>query len=247
MKAALYQLVAISLVIVAGAFCWTAARVQQGRVERDTRIVTLRLDGLPEDPDRTGATAQSWRRYLPWNNASVVLENRRRNWTARYWQARYDTLSQQDGRGVSILDDPALVFLAANGSYRIGELERDDWRLSLPRLDAILRSYAEVMTIRPGDLDAAYNYEYIVRLRDAITHGRFTSIESSHAVAHTPARGAPAAGASGQAATLHGRAGRRARVPDMNEFRIIIPRAGDEKASPSDVESSRGQTKRRKG
>ena len=50
--------------------------------------------------------------------------------------------------------------------------EGADRQATLRRLDAAIKTYTELLKKSPGDADAAYNYEYVVRLRDTMSKAK---------------------------------------------------------------------------
>ena len=61
-----------------------------------------------------------------------------------------------------------MLLLAANAAFRASAPQGADRRDAVERLDGVIRAYAEVLRKDPSDADAAYNYEYVVRLRDTL-------------------------------------------------------------------------------
>ena len=90
-------------------------------------------------------------------------------------------------------------------------------------------------------MDAAFNYEYAIRTRDALAKTRGAA----------PAKGAAKAAAKANETdlpagpTLHGRPGAPPAAVDMNQFKIVIPKRGDERKDAPDA--GKGGQKIRKG
>jgi hypothetical protein len=133
-----------------------------------------------------------------------------------------------------------VLLLSANAAFRASQAaaDRND---TLRRLDTAVKSYADVLrTSAAQDVDTAFNYEYAVRVRDALSKAR---------------PGAPAKAAAKQAQaessdlpsgpTLHGRPGAPPTKSEMSQFKIVIPKRGDERKD--NPEAGKGGQKIRRG
>jgi hypothetical protein len=98
------------------------------------------------------------------------------------------------------------------------------------RLDTLAKNYAEVLREEPNRTDAAFNYEYIVRLRAAIA-----------------ARRQPVAAVdpSQSQVTIHGHEGAPPAESDTKKFKMIVPMRPDERLEAE--KAGKGATKVRKG
>ena len=79
--------------------------------------------------------------------------------------------------------DPAILFLSANAGFRASQAATDRGDV-VRRLDNVVKSYGEVLKAEAGAcgtdtdacetraMDAAYNYEYAIRAREAMVRGR---------------------------------------------------------------------------
>ncbi len=97
---------------------------------------------------------------------------------------------------------PALQFIVANAAYRAGLAAGDDRDRLLRALDGAIGAYLGVLQASDGQRDAAYNYEYLVRLRADVASG-----------ADLPAAD------QGQ----HGREGEAPEDAALEEIRIYVP------------------------
>jgi len=122
--------------------------------------------------------------------------------------------------------DPQVLLLDANASFRTAQHDEDRSAV-LRKLDAAVKSYAEVLKANGNLPDAAYNYEYVVRVRDGLQRSQ------------SPTSSAP------REATLHGQSGAPPANADMSKFKILIPRRSDERKE--DLRAGKGNVKVRKG
>ena len=97
-------------------------------------------------------------------------------------------------------------------------------------MDSVVKQYAEILRENPADTEAAFNYEYVVRLRAVIA-----------------ARKQPVAPADANNANLsiHGLAGAPPEQSDMKKFKMIVPMRPDERLEAE--KAGKGTTKVKKG
>jgi hypothetical protein len=104
-----------------------------------------------------------------------------------------------------------------------------------------VKNYAEVLRRSPDSADAAYNYEYAIRTRDALAKARpgakpAAAPKASTAIAESDIPTGP---------TLHGHPGGPPPKTDMAQFKIVIPKRGEERKD--DPQAGKGNVKIRKG
>ena len=171
-----------------------------------------------------------WPAPLPVTTASIA-ELREQRATAEYWLANYAALAlPRDREGVVLEHDPELLFLAANAAYRSAQagLDRQDRQATLRQLESVLKAYADVIKSSPDNVDAAYNYEYVARMKDLLTRA------NQQPRAHLDAPLGPP--------TIHGRPGAVPRGADMTQFKIVIPKQGEEKDKGEERKDAPGAT-----
>jgi hypothetical protein len=171
--------------------------------------------------------------------------------SAGYWRTDYAAIApQHDANGVITETDPAILLLNANAAFRASQATND--RLdAVRRLDNVVKSYSEVLkapACGAGDracdgraMDAAFNYEYAIRTRDMLAKSRAPAAKNA-------AKAAAAATEEGDlpvGPTLHGRPGAPPAAVDMNQFKIVIPKRGEERKDAPDA--GKGGQKIRKG
>ena len=93
-------------------------------------------------------------------------------------------------------------------------------------------------------MDAAYNYEYAIRVRDVMNKTKPGAAAKAAAATHAAAPPAQA-GDLPSGPTLHGRPGGPPPASDMSQFKIVIPKRGDERKE--NPEAGKGGTKVRRG
>jgi len=138
--------------------------------------------------------------------------------------------------------DPELLLLGANAEFRASQHASDRGE-TLRRLDRAVKTYGDVLRTQSTP-DVAYNYEYVVRLRETAARGRQAPLRSGDTrMAQKTA--AEAASDLPTGPTLHGYPGGPPKGTDMSQFKIVIPKRGEERKD--NPEAGKGGAKVRKG
>lgn len=138
---------------------------------------------------------------------------------AQYWTGNYGAVNRDA--------DP---FLAANAAYRTAMAHGGDPRSVVTRLDDIAKRYADVLRDDPANEDAAYNYEFVLRLRRAAMQAKQTI---------------PGLDPAARGITVHGLPGAPPKDSDAKKFKMIVPMMPDERQEAE--EAGRSGRKIRKG
>jgi hypothetical protein len=231
-------LVAIVLFIAAAA-CWTEARIARRVADAHARLATLDYD-VEDEVDE----AMTPINRLPWPLGSLRDDVARRRARAGYWQSR-EQGEVANGASVAPLPglaganesaddsgkDPELMLVATNSAFRTVLREGGEGQAAVERLDAIIAAYREVLRTDPGNVDAAYNFEFVVRYRDYVARAR-------PARGRQPVKGpAPvpvqSTGDLPAGPTIHGTPGQP--PPDLpgGQFKTIIPQQREERDDPT--------------
>jgi hypothetical protein len=209
------------MLVAAGAVLWVVGSAEQRLASAERTLVTLRYEVAAEELETAVATNAAERLIADATGmATEAIDTRRK---AAYWLGEVDAFLQND-------DDPALKMLAADASYRALRAEGGTWQSVTTRLDAIAKRYADVLREQPQNEDAAYNYEFVVRLRTAV------------AAARRPI-GPLDLDATGL--TVHGHRGAPPEGSDTKKFKMIVPMRPDERMEAE--QAGRGAQKIRKG
>jgi hypothetical protein len=152
---------------------------------------------------------------------------------AEYWLKRYDTLApEHDASGALVERDGEALFTASNAAYRALDLNMTDRQALVRSLDGIIKNYADALRAGVERDDAAYNYEFLVRQRDALARTRGSAApQKSDATPASP--------------SIHGHQGAPPNAVDTSNFRIIIPKRSEER--DEELKPGTGDVKRRKG
>lgn len=216
MKSAASLIVIVVILLIAGTILWFAGKGEERLAAAEYSLVTLRYQRAAEDLDAargTGILDPLIRRISPAGANSAA---------ARYWDGEYETLADSD--------DPTLKLLAANAEYRMLRSTGGTYQAFVARLDSISKRYADIVRTEPDNEDAAYNYEFVLRLRAAANAARQTIPGLD-----------PAAGGI----TVHGVPGAPPKDSDAKKFKMIVPMLPDERQEAE--EAGRAGRKVRKG
>lgn len=202
MRTLIGRLIIAVALVAAAILARTEARQLRSRADTLERLATLRVD-IADDA-------------APGERAA-----------AAYWRGAFDTLTGtlEDTEGAS---EPALLLIAANAAYRAAERAPQPRTERLQQLDIVVQAYVSALKSPAFLPDAAYNYEYVVRLRDGVARARAGAKPSpSKAAAPTGSTDLPIG------PTIHGRPGGPPPDTKGEEFEILTPMEyGDREAQP---------------
>jgi hypothetical protein len=261
MKSVLGPVVIAVLLALAGGGLWMAGQSERRLAGVHQQIATLRY-GDPTNEDDDADALLGLARRLPSVGDALASDMRDERAVAQYWRSEYAAVEpKRDTSGALTDTDPQLLLLAANAEFRVSQRasERAD---VLRRLDRVVKTYADVLknvactrTIVQSSMrssacetlqaDASYNYEYVVRLRDTLARSRTAAAKAEagrnaqRLAATDLTRDLP----SGP--TLHGYPGAPPKGTDMSQFKIVIPKRGEERKD--NPEAGKGGAKVRKG
>ncbi len=202
------------------------------------RLATLHYDA----DDNLDEAASVWSR-LPWPEGTSEGDVERQRATVAYWRSQYQSLTDLTlATGAGALTDPHMLLVAANASFRASVPETGDRKAAVSRLDTVMLSYADVLRRDPAASDAAYNYEFVSRMRDTFAK---TPAAKGGAREKTPDTPADVSGDLPVGPTIHGRPGGPPEGTDMSDFKTISPMRFDEREDQTDP--GRGRQIKRKG
>jgi hypothetical protein len=225
----------------AGVVFWTMGKAEQQLADAHRQLAVLQYADASAESDATVASRPLVQRLGGFGSDEQV-DARHLHATADYWQTRYAALEpKRDAAGTITETDSDVLMLAANASFRVSQAESER-NTAIRRLDAVVKNYAEVLKSPAASLDAAYNYEFAIRSRDALAKAKPASPKAA-AAALARAAGDDTDLPSGP--TLHGRPGGPPAKSDMAQFKIVIPKRGEERKD--DPQAGKGNVKIRKG
>jgi hypothetical protein len=169
-------------------------------------------------------------RRLPWVGDRPLNELRARKAALQYWQQRYGELvpRQEDPLAGVPSDNVDLQFLVASVVVRQGVARAKDRVDTLNALEAGIGAYSTVLKNAVRHEDAAYNYEYLVKLRNDVDKGRRKPVLA-------PETGNP-----------HGASGAPQQESEMDAFKVYVPLDSKERTDTSG-EAGKAAPLKRKG
>jgi hypothetical protein len=167
--------------------------------------------------------------------------------TVNYWLGQYSGITADTNNAEA---DAHVLRTVANAAYRESERHPLAGSAAVQRLDGVLQAYASALKASPRDVEAAYNYEYVARLRDLVARApQGKPLKRGPATATATALGAEAlakaAGDLPSGPTIHGRPGAPPPEAKMEDLQMLAPMEyGDREAQP---EATPGGKRERKG
>jgi hypothetical protein len=247
MRRALPRLLIAIILFAAAGVSWREAALARRVANAHSRLATLHFDaddGIAEE------TSTLNRLGVP--VLSLNEEIREHRAYSDYWRLRGDNgatdmaVALPGARGGNQADaaaqaaDPEVMFVTTNTAFRAATRQTTDRPRTVERLDTVIQAYGEVLRSDPGNVDAAYNYEYAVRMRDIIARGRNTAAKGRKTL--DDELGASVDLPPGP--TLHGRPGGPPPEIPGDQFRTIAPMPYEER---EESDPGRGPSPQRRG
>jgi hypothetical protein len=210
------QAIIALLLVAAGAILWRSSEAERRLAAAERDLVMLRYDAAATGAHQPGGRIAA---LMP-GASRTTADAKSVETTAAYWRGDYE----------SVADNTDAKLMAANAAYRNMRKAGGTWQAVVGRMDTLVKQYAEILRDDPNNMEAAFNYEYIVRLRQVIA-----------------ARKQPVApvNATDAGLTLHGFAGAPPEEADMKKFKMIVPMRPDERLEAE--KAGKGTTKVKKG
>lgn len=230
MRTSMIRLVIAMAFAIGAWFSWSEARLAARMGDATQQIATLRHSDVDRDLD-AATTA-----------------------TAAYWLGQYDSVTSNHDDAAA---DARLLLTIANAAFRESQRANTNGAAAVQRLDGVLQAYALALKAWPqsssafgaearsrlgevGAKAAAYNYEYVARLRDQVARA-----PQGKPLKPAPAAAAAMAGDLPMGPTIHGRPGAPPPEAKMEDLQMLAPMEyGDREAQP---EATPGGKRERKG
>jgi len=213
-----YILLTVALAAI-GAALWTSGQLDRRLTEAQKQLLNLE-SSVTADQFSAFQESIGYARRLPWM-AKVEADARRERAISEFWSKDYGPLDvPRDANGAVAEPDPAILLVEANALYRAAKPNTDDPQ-SVRRLESVLDMYAEVLKRAPDDATAAYNYEWVARVRDNLARPARSSKQGAKEPTATAKARPPQ--------TIHGDQGAPPEGTDMSIFQTLVPKQGDER------------------
>ena len=242
MRTVITRLLIAAVLATAAWLSWSESKVAAQVADAKQDIATLNHDNLDALTPRSALSD-----YLPGDRRRLSDDVRMARATVAYWLGRYGAVAADTAESAV---DADILLAAANAAFREAQRDQAVGPAAVQRLDGVLQAYASALKASPRNTEAlgsealakeaAYNYEYVARIRDQVarsTQGR---------IARSPLPATPLMGGDLPAgATVHGGPGAPPPEAKMEELQTIAPMEyGDREAQP---EPTPGAKRERKG
>src|SRR5258708_4996225 len=148
-------ILAVVLFVVAAA-CWSEAAVTRRVADAHRRLATLHYDS---EDDIDGAVTVSNR--LPWPGGEGPSDVKRHRATVSYWMVRYDSLAELPlATGQQAVNDPSLLFVAANAAFRNSAPQGGDRKAAVDRLGIAIAQSADLPRPHPNPPEPPHTSAY---------------------------------------------------------------------------------------
>ena len=234
------MLIAVALAVAAW-LSWSESKLSAQVADAKQDIATLDHDNLDAITPRSSLSD-----YLPGDRRRLSDDVRIAKATVAYWLGRYGAVAADTTDSEA---DAAILLTAANAAYREAQRDPAVGPAAVQRLDGVLQAYASALKAagpswRAGAsakaAEAAYNYEYVARIRDQVARSPQGRIAGS-----TAASGPVMGGDLPAGPTIHGGPGAPPPDAKTEELQTIAPMEyGDREAQP---EATPGAKRERKG
>ncbi len=218
----------IALVAV-GSAALAAARFERHMADAQQRAATGQYAEASQSLDE----AEGYLGYASWVPGigdDAANEVRARQAALQYWQRQYDALVPAQAEPVTAVDETNvdLQMVVANAAFRSTPGRAKDREALVQALDEAASGYLTVLKNDRWHEDAAYNYEFVIRLRDEVAKGRRQPPEPQEEDGDLGESGAPS-----DATNTEG-------------FKIYVPLQGEEE-NPEGGEAGKSAPAERKG
>jgi hypothetical protein len=184
---------------VAGAVLLATAAVEGRLADAQQHVATLKYAEASASLDAAEGYL-GYGSWLPGIGQAATDEVQARRAAIQYWQRDYAALVPEGADPVSAIEGGTVErqLVVANAAHRLGQVRWTDKAATLQALEESASAYLAVMKNGAFHEDAAYNYEYIIRLRDELQRGRRPPASDSKQDGDMGQGGAPSAATSQQ-------------------------------------------------
>ena len=227
MKGTIVWGVAAAVLAVFGVVCLRVATVERLVADAQQDLATLNYEhaeqSLADAEDSIGVA-----RWVPGFGSGVLDEVRARRGALQYWQHQYDALLPEGADPVAAIEEGSLdlKLVTANAVFRQNQERYGDREATKQALEESAAAYFAVLKNSDWREDAAYNYEYVIRLRDEQAKGK-----------QPPEGGDASKGEMGQG-------GQPSEATSQKGFQIYIPLESQEKPLGGDAGKAPGKDRK---
>ncbi len=166
------SLVGAALAALAGAACLNGGYLLRDLARAEQEVAAQQFDRA----DETFARAERYferASRIPGVSGAWLNDVRTRRATLRYWKEEYGALAPEGDPVAAVpVENVDLQMVVANALFRARVGETTDRESIIAALNAGMAGYLTVLKNAPRRDDAAFNFEYLQRLRDEVEKTR---------------------------------------------------------------------------
>jgi hypothetical protein len=177
-------------------------------------------------------------RGIPWIFEAVHADVQVRRRRLSYWRRDYAAILEETAAtGENETLSPELRFIRANARYRTiaGEQSREK---VIRDLGLSIRDYARTVEADPTFTDAAFNYEFLLMLRDDIVSGKRPAPFRQRGTQELQ---------SDQMKGVYGEEGAEPSSKTPQKMKVLVPREGDEDLQKRGLQPGKGSATKKRG
>jgi hypothetical protein len=220
----------IAAVVLAGAgfVVYRSAEFERDLAEMQQHVATEQFEEAEQRLTHADTYA-SYVRWIPQVGARAERDLATRRAALKYWKRDYASVLPRATDPVGAVDSANvdLQMVVANAAFRDAQRDVTDKAVQLQMLDEAIGSYMAVLKNENWHPDAAFNYEYLLRLRTEIAQGRRKPGSSQDKSDNLGEQGSPAQNTS------------------TKKFEIYVPLEGSERTESG--EAGKGTVIQKKG
>jgi hypothetical protein len=222
-------LIAAVVFVAVGVVALTASRLERELADVQEQTSTQQYALAQRSLDAADGRLR-YARWVPRIGDTTMREVRARQAALQYWQGDYAKVLPAQAEPVAAVDESnaELQLVVANAAFRTRLKGVTDRTAAIQALNEAANGYLTVLKNNTWQEEAAFNYEYVIRLRDEVAKGRKVPGEQPQLGMDLGESGAPSDSTSSKG------------------FQIYVPLQGDEK-SPEGGDAGKSGEKVRKG
>jgi len=173
MRSSIALAIVALVVALAGSALMGVARLEGHMADAAEQLSTQQYSAAEASLD-AASTEAGRARFVPWLGSDARPEIAAREAAVQYWQRHYDAVLPAGAEPVAAVDEGnvELQLVVANAAFRVKQTQQGDRQGTIKALEEAAAGYLTVLKNNTWHADAAYNYEYLIRLRDEAAKGR---------------------------------------------------------------------------
>jgi hypothetical protein len=166
------SLVGAALAALVGTACLNAGYLLRDLARAEQEVAAQQLDRADETFARAERHFEQVSR-IPGVSGAWLNDVKTRRATLRYWNGEYSALAPEGDPVAAVpVENVDLQMVVANALFRARHADAGDREAMLAAINTGMGGYLTVLKNSPRREDAAFNYEYLQRLRDEVEKAR---------------------------------------------------------------------------